>query len=333
LALALVTPAAANDSGEIWITAQNTSELKILSGNGQIETVPLSAGAEPHTITFSPDGSYAYVSNLGDGNLLVVRTQDRQIVATINLGPNWTHHTQPSPDGSILLSANPVTGMLTKIAADEEAETWIPVAALNVTAATGLGPVCVALRPDGQRAYVSLFGPGVAVVAVPTLTVIQRIPLIGGIACGLASSKDGRTIFVISAGGTGHFYRLDTTTDTLTEDTGYGPIGIGIHGLITSANKKRAYITSPATDQVKVLDLNGNYVVTFEADSSCEQLPKELRTRTYEAEDWIQHGRPDGTRHYFPTASRVLSSHRRPSAVLRTRPRTAFANRKTVGGL
>lgn len=54
LAIALVAPAAANDSGEIWITAQSTSELKILSGNGHIETIPLPAEAQPHTITFSP---------------------------------------------------------------------------------------------------------------------------------------------------------------------------------------------------------------------------------------------------------------------------------------
>ena len=266
LALALITPAAANDSGEIWITAQNTSELKILSGNGHIETVALPAGAQPHMINFSPDGSYAYVSNLGDGNLLVVRTQDRQIVTSINLGPNWTHQTQPSPDGSILLSANPMTGMLTKIAADEEAETWTPVAAVNVTAAAGLGPVCTAFRPDGQRAYVSLFGPGIAVVDVPTMTVIRRIPLIGGIACGLVSSKDGRTIYVISAGGTGHFYRLDMTNDTLTEDTSYGPIASGIHGLIVSANEKRAYITAPGSEQVKVLNLNGSDVGTISLD-------------------------------------------------------------------
>jgi DNA-binding beta-propeller fold protein YncE len=266
LALALVMPAAANDSGEIWITAQNTSELKILSGNGHLETVALSAGAEPHMINFSPDGSYAYVSNLGDGNLLVVRTEDRQIIASINLGPNWTHQAQPSPDGSILLAANPRTGMLTKIAADEEAETWTPVAAVNVTAATGLGPVCTAFRADGQRAYVSLFGPGIAVVDVPTMTVIRRIPLIGGIGCGLASSKDGRTIFAISAGGTGHFYRLDTTTDTLTEDTGFGPIGVGIHGLIASANEKRAYITAPASEEVKVLNLDSNEVSTISLD-------------------------------------------------------------------
>ncbi len=267
LAIALVVRAAANDSGEIWITAQNTNELKILRGIGELETVPLWPGAEPHTITFSPDGSYAYVSNLGDGTLAVVRAQDRQVVATIDLGPDWTHHTVPSPDGSILLSANRTTGMLTKIAADEEAETWTPVAEVNVAAAiAGPGPLCVAFRPDGQRAYVSVFGPGIAVVDVATMTVINKLPTAGGVTCGFASSKDGRTIFLIGNAGQGHFYRLDTMTDTLTEDTSFGAIAPGIHGLIVSANEKRAYISAPASELVKVLNLNSGEVGTISLD-------------------------------------------------------------------
>jgi hypothetical protein len=34
----------------------------------------------------------------------------------------FTHVTKASPDGAVLLSANPITGILTKIAADEQAE-------------------------------------------------------------------------------------------------------------------------------------------------------------------------------------------------------------------
>ena len=60
-----------SEDGEIWVTAQNTHELKILLGMGGIETVVLPAGTAPHTISFSPDGSYAYVSNIGDGSLIV----------------------------------------------------------------------------------------------------------------------------------------------------------------------------------------------------------------------------------------------------------------------
>lgn len=94
--------------------------------------------------------------------------------------------------------------------------------ALNLLPLTGRGPVCVAFRADGARAYVSLLGPtgGIAVVDVPTMALLGTLSTAGSVSgCGLANSKDGRTIFLISAGGMGHFYRLDTATDTLTEDT------------------------------------------------------------------------------------------------------------------
>jgi DNA-binding beta-propeller fold protein YncE len=257
-----------SDDGEIWVTAQNTNELKILLGMGGIETVVLPAGAAPHTISFSPDGSYAYVSNIGNGDLIVVRADDRQIVATLDLGATFTHMTKASPDGAVLLSANPITGILTKIAADEQAETWTPIASLDLE--PGRGPVCVAFRSDGQRAYASLFGPagGIAVVDVPTMTLVGTLPTAGSVSgCGLVNSNDGRTIFLTSAGGTGHFYRLDTWTDTLYEDTSYGSIGIDLHGLAVAANEKTVYITARGVaDEIKVLNLNGTDVSTILID-------------------------------------------------------------------
>ena len=259
-----------SEDGEIWVTAQNTNELKILLGMGGIETVVLPAGTAPHTISFSPDGSYAYVSNIGDGSLIVVRAADRQIVATLDLGETFTHATKASPDGTVLLSANFTTGMLTKIAADEQAETWTPVASLNLATPTVRGPVCVIFRADGERAYASLFGAagGIAIVDVPTMTLLGTLPTAGSVSgCGLVNSNDGRTIFLTSAGGTGHFYRLDTWTDTLYEDTSYGSIGIDLHGLAVAANEKTAYITARGVaDEIKVLNLNGNDVSTILID-------------------------------------------------------------------
>ena len=259
----------AGDDGEIWMTAQNTDEIRILRGMGGLETVTLPAGAQPHTISFSPDGSYAYISNLGDGNLTVVRGDDRQVVATLDLGPVFTHDTKASPDGTILLSANPMSRILTKIAADEEAETWTPVAALDMGALIGRGPVCVTFRADGARAYVSLFGPagGIAIVDVATMTVTGTLTTIGGVSgCGIVRSSDGRTIFLASSGGAGHFYRLDTDTDTLTEAAGYGPVGTNLHGLTVAANEKRAYISAVGDEQVKVLDLEGTEVSAISLD-------------------------------------------------------------------
>ena len=75
------------------------------------------------------------------------------------------------------------------------------------------------------------------------------------------------TRFLNSAGGTGHFYRLDTWTDTLYEDTSYGSIGIDLHGLAVAANEKTAYITARGVaDEIKVLNLNGTDVSTIKID-------------------------------------------------------------------
>jgi DNA-binding beta-propeller fold protein YncE len=119
------------------------------------------------------------------------------------------------------------------------------------------------VRADGERAYVSLFGPagGIAVVDVPTMTVLGRLPTAGSVSgCGITRSNDGRTIFLASSGGQGHFYRLDTETDTLVEDTGFEPIGLSLHGLVVSANETRAYVAAIGSQQVIVLDLEGNGV-------------------------------------------------------------------------
>lgn len=260
---------AAADDGEIWVAAQNTDEIKILLGIGGIETITLPRGSQPHLISFSPDGSYAYISNLGDGKVIVVRADDRQIVATLSLHTFFTHDTKASPDGSVLLSANPMSRILTKIAVDEEVESWTPVASLDLGAVMNRGPACVTFRSDGARAYVSLFGAagGIAIVDVDSMTVVGTRSTIGSVSgCGIGRSNDGRTIFLVSAGGAGRFYRLDTDTDTLTEDTGYGPIGTNIHGLAIAANEKRAYIAAVGNEQVKVLDLHGNEMTAISLD-------------------------------------------------------------------
>jgi DNA-binding beta-propeller fold protein YncE len=201
--------------------------------------------------------------------VIVVRADDRQIVATLNLHTFFTHDTKTSPDGSVLLSANPMSRILTKIAVDEAAETWTPVASLDLGAEMNRGPVCVTFGSDGARAYVSLFGAagGIAIVDVASMAVVGTLQTIGSVSgCGIVRSNDGRTIFLVSAGGAGHFYRLDTDTETLTEDTEYGPIGTAIHGLAISPNEKRAYITSGPDEQVTVLDLHGNEVSGFSLD-------------------------------------------------------------------
>jgi DNA-binding beta-propeller fold protein YncE len=244
------------DSGEVWVTSQGTDRLFIVHGQGSsIETIPV-PGLGPHITTFSPLGDYAYVAGMRNGDLTIFRAEDRQVVQTLDLGPTLTHQAKPSPDGSVLLVAQVASRSLIKISADETAESWQVVGSL---AFGSLGaPICSVFRDDGRRAYVSLLPSGIAIVDVPTMTVVGTLPTDGLVACGLIKSKRGRIVTVAASGGGGHIYRLDTESDTLTDA---GTLGAADwHSFNISANEKLGFGTSPHSDEVILADLTGPIV-------------------------------------------------------------------------
>jgi DNA-binding beta-propeller fold protein YncE len=242
------------DSGELWVTSQGTDRLFIVHGQGSaIETVPV-PGIGPHITTFSPLGDYAYVSGMRNGDLAILRADDRQVVQTLHLGATLTHQAKPSPDGSVLLVAQIASMTLIKVAADEAAETWHVVGSLSF-AQLGRAPICSVFRDDGERAYVSLRPSGIAIVDVPTMMHIGTLDTDGFVACGMIKSKRGRIVNVASSGGGGHLYRLDTTTDTLDD---LGTLGAADwHSFNMSPNEKIGIGTSPHSDEIILADLRG----------------------------------------------------------------------------
>jgi DNA-binding beta-propeller fold protein YncE len=242
------------DSGELWVTSQGTDRLFIVHGQGaSIETIPV-PGIGPHIITFSPLGDYAYVSGMRNGDLSILRADDRQVVQTLHLGPTLTHQAKPSPDGSVLLVAQLFSMSLIRIAADEAAESWQVTGSLEFTS-LGRAPVCSVFRDDGERAYVSLRPSGIAIVDVPTMTRVGLLETDGFVACGMIKSKRGRIVTVASSGGGGHIYRLDTATDTLVDA---GTLGaVDWHSFNMSPNEKVGFGTSPHSDEIVLADLTG----------------------------------------------------------------------------
>ncbi len=251
---ATVGRAAAADEGELWVTHQGTSRLSILGGRRLGETVELPPGTGPHITTFSPDGQYAYVGGMGNGDLLIVRADDRQVVAALNFGSAGTHQARPSPDGSVLLVAQVASRSLIKVAADAAAESWSAVGALML-APLGKAPVCSVFRDDGQRAYVSLLPSGLAIVDVPSMALVDILPTDGFLACGMVKSRNGTTVTLAASGGGGHIYRLDTATDTLFDA---GVLGAADwHSFNMSPDERTGFGTSPGSDQLMVIDLAG----------------------------------------------------------------------------
>lgn len=253
LTLPLLGVSAQAGGGEIWVSAQDTSQIKIVHGVGSVETIALPAAAKPHSIDFAPSGDYAYVANVGDGDVTVIRAADRQVVSTLDLGAAGTHQAKPSPSGSLLLVAQMPSKTLVRVAVDEAGEAWTVTGSLSL-AGLNKSPVCTVFRADGQRAYVSLTGSGIAIVDVASMTLLGTLPTEGAAQCGFVNSRDDQTIFVDSNGGGGHFYRLNTATDTLTEG-GYTIGGSDLHAFGMSPNEDWAYAASRGDDQLKLIHL------------------------------------------------------------------------------
>jgi hypothetical protein len=242
------------EHGDVWVTSQGTDRLFILHGErAPIETVPLPGGAGPHITTFSPLGDFAYVSGMGNGDLFVFRADDRELIRTLDLGPVLTHQAKSSPDGSILLVAQIAASELIKVAVDEAAETWTAEGRLSL-AGLGAAPICTVFRDDGERAYVSLRPSGIAIVDVPTMTLVDTLATDGFVACGMIKSRKGRMVTVASSGSGGHIYRLDTATDTLADA---GTLGTpDWHSFAVAPNEKLGLGSSPNSDEVVMVDLS-----------------------------------------------------------------------------
>jgi hypothetical protein len=135
---------------------------------------------------------------------------------------------------------------------DEANRAWSVGRSLDIGAATGKAPVCTVFRADSKRAFVSLLPSGIAVVDVPSMTVLSQIPTDGFIACGMIKS-DADHVVIASAGSGGHIYTLDMTTETLTDR---GAVGAASwHSFIMTPDGARGFGSSPLSDEVVVIDL------------------------------------------------------------------------------
>lgn len=263
-ALASVSPV----SGEIWVLAQDESEIHILHGAGAVETISFPPGTGPHEIDFSPSGKFAYVANVDDASMRVIRVADRTEVRMFDLGTGGagdvgTHQARPSPDGTVILVAQIPARKLFKVAADEASEAWELVDELDFDP-LGAGPVCSAFSADGRRAYVSVGPPthGIAVVDVATMSFVAEagddglIATQGNVQCGLVDSKRPGLVYVDSWGvdqTRGHFYTLATETDELTEITSFP--ALDLHGFAMSSNERWAFAAERGGDALRRIDL------------------------------------------------------------------------------
>ncbi|MDQ3460066.1 MAG: cell surface protein [Deinococcota bacterium] len=282
LVLALLVTGAAAQAGpeepsvqdyEVWALDQGTNRIHILGSDfAEREVIDLEGVADlPHMIDFSSDFAYAFIANVASGNTLAIRTEDREVVATLETGPG-THMASVSRDDRIIVdvlgNAEGAGASLVEIVFDRDAESFTIGRSLVITedplfadlaGAGHLGrPVCHDYSADGRYAYVTL-GPaltdGVLVVLdVDSFTLAHVFdPEEIRANCGTMLSPDGRVMFV--NGGSleeGHWYAFDPETfELLHQDSSRGN---DAHGVWFTPDGSELWMVNRASSNAIIID-------------------------------------------------------------------------------
>jgi len=287
--------------GKIYVTDQASNQVTVIDGTTfeVIKTVPV--GDRPHNVNHTPDGQRVLVTNknvnidqppsisiintdtdtveatiegighriehvvvptnnrayitedLGENAVVAIDLNNRRILSLTSVGTK-PHGLWPTPDGRFLFVPNQLSGTVSKI----RTETMEVVAESPV----GRTPTMVAVSPDGQRAYVSLFGErGLAVLDAESvesgrMQVIDVIP-VGERPAQVAVTPDGRFILV-PCEGPGALYVISSESHEVVEVI---LTGGKAHGVDVSSDGKYAFVTNWGHNSLSVVDLERLVVV------------------------------------------------------------------------
>jgi DNA-binding beta-propeller fold protein YncE len=239
-------------------------------------------------VLFSPQHDYALIANVASGHVYVMRASDRKVVFSEDLGQQ-AHAAVPSPDGKRALVANQNDKKVTEIATDYPKGVFRVGRVLDLEQAPALGdaaefpdraPICLMFTADGSKAYVTLRGGGIAVVAVPSdptapLTVAKAFGKIrDGIdpaGCGTVRSADGKRMYANSGSAAGgKFYVFDSAKDTLTTSNGLADTGRDAHGVVLAG--QHVWVANRMDDSVAVLNADGKIVGKIEGVGDAPDL-------------------------------------------------------------
>jgi YVTN family beta-propeller protein len=210
---------------------------------------PVEAGQGPTSVAITPDGKFAYVTDVFGKSVSVIETGLRRNVATIEVGAN-PFGIAITPDGKYAYVADSGSDEVTVIStATKKVVKSIPV---------GSEPLGVAISPTGKFAYVTDFGDdAVEVINTETMTVSGQPIEVGKGPVGIEFTPGGIAYVVDRTGK--EVSAINTATRKVTgiplaEESGE-PRGISI-----SPDGTKAYVIGLETGPISVIDTGTNKV-------------------------------------------------------------------------
>jgi DNA-binding beta-propeller fold protein YncE len=280
---ALTGPAMAQDAAsyEVWAIDQGTGVVHIYDANlEEVDQIDLAAQGirTPHMVDFNSDHSYAVIASTASGDVTIIRTEDREVVAVLETGPG-THMASVMPDDSAIIvdvigdGAINRDGRLVEITADFETGTFEigrtlmiaedPLFEERSDEFNDVGAVCHDYARDGRHAYVTL-GPALANAGLVILDTAEFnlvkvfTPDELNVNCGTLLSPDGRHMLVNGGSGdVGVWYAIDTETLEVVHQGDSG--GHDAHGVWATPDGSELWMVNRVSSNGIILD-----PVTFE---------------------------------------------------------------------
>lgn len=177
--------------GRIWVPIHSAHRVEVYTADGTRRDATITVPANPHSVGFSPDGTFAYTPNHESNQVTMIIARTNSVGKTVGVGRS-PHNLAVSPDGGRILVA--------EFNADK-AE-LLDTTDLSRVAQTPVGrqPQCVAFAADGKHGYVVNEGSDtVSVLDVGTGKVTATVA-VGRSPRAVVSSPDGRFAYVTDGG-------------------------------------------------------------------------------------------------------------------------------------
>jgi len=240
-----------------YVSNANKVSVISTSTNTVVNTITIEpANNITKLIAITPDGRFAYVTNLYDF-VSVIDTCTNSIAATITVG-DFPTGIAVTPNGRFVYVAN--SGLAT---APSGTVSVIDTSTNTVvkTITVGGGPIGIAIIPDGSFAYVTISrADSVSVIDTATNTVVKTIP-VGDFPQGIAITPDGKFAYVANQGQsalTNTVSVIDINTNTVVDTI---TVGVGPAWIAITPNGNFAYVTNVFDGTVSVIDTGTNEVV------------------------------------------------------------------------
>ncbi|WGD37619.1 beta-propeller fold lactonase family protein [Lysinibacter sp. HNR] len=203
----------------------------------------------PEGVTFSSDGSIAYVANTTSGSVSVINASSHSQVTTIDSVGVYPEFVAFSPDQTTAYVTNYSEGGVAIIRVSDHTQIG------TVTGYSGQGGLGIAIAPGGDKAYVANYpGNSVSVLALPLAPTLAPAAL----ATGAAGAAYTSYTFVTTGYPTPTIsFALGTNTAATTPGASSVPSGLSLDGATGALTGTIIPTVQPGTYTFTVVATNG----------------------------------------------------------------------------